>query len=107
MAKRIDTVKGLFGQLIHYEDGRYVGESWPGMFKGSYDHYDANGRYSGYSDPGLFADQVHHNVNGRYVGETYNDPFGQKTHYNIHGYAGSSHEDLFGNDISIFDEFDT
>lgn len=50
MSKIIKSVKGIFGQLIHYEDSRYAGESWPGLFEGSYEHYDANGRYTGYGN---------------------------------------------------------
>jgi len=106
MSKRIDTIKGLFGQLIHYQDGVKIGESWSGLFQGSYDHYDANGTYAGYSDPGIVADLVHHDASGSYIGETHDGICGQKTHYDLHGYAGSSYSGLFGNDISIINDID-
>ena len=39
----IDTIEGLFGEKIHYKDGEKIGESWPGLFGGSWNHYDADG----------------------------------------------------------------
>ena len=44
MPKHYTTIDGLFGQRIHYhENGNYAGKSWPGLFEGSMEHYDANG----------------------------------------------------------------
>lgn len=46
MPKHYTSVDGLFGQKIHYdENGNYAGESWPGLFEGSLEHYDANEQY--------------------------------------------------------------
>jgi len=81
MSKRIKSIMGLFGQIIHYEDGIKVGESWPGLFGGSLNHYDADGKYIGYSDRGIVADLVHHNEHSNYIGETHTGLFGQKKHY--------------------------
>ena len=67
MKRRIKSHKGFFGQLIHYEDGIKIGESWPGLFEGSYEHYDANGKYVGYSDPGIVVDLIHHDEHGGYA----------------------------------------
>ncbi len=53
MTRKIKSVKGLFGQTTHYENGVKVGESWPGLFEGSQKHYDADGKYAGYSDRGI------------------------------------------------------
>ena len=78
MNKRIKSIKGLFGQTIHYEDGIKVGESWSGLLSGSQNHYDAEGRYIGYSDRGMIADLVHHDEHGNYIGETHTGLFGQK-----------------------------
>ena len=67
--KKTKSIKGLFGQIIHYEDGRYAGESWLGLFKESFEHYDATGKYAGYSDPGIIADLIHHDEYGGYTGK--------------------------------------
>lgn len=106
MVKRINTIKGIWGQLIHYQDGVKVGESWPGLFNGSYEHYDVNGQYAGYSDPGIVADLVHHDEHGSYVGETHSGLFDQKVHYDTQGYAGSSYDGLFGDHTDLFDDND-
>ena len=58
MRRRSKSIKGLFGQAIHCEDGIKVGESWPDLFDGPLNHYDTDGRYFGYSDRG-------------YIGETW------------------------------------
>ena len=106
MAKRIKTIKGLFGQLIHYEDGVKIGESWNGFFEGSYTHYDSNGNYTGRSDPGIVADLIHHDEHGSHAGSTYTGLFGDKKHYDQDGYVGSSYDSLSGfcTDVIDFDE---
>ncbi len=103
MPKHYTSVDGLFGQKIHYdENGNYAGESWPGLFEGSYEHYDANGMYAGYSDPGLFADQVHYRFDGQYLGETWSDTIsGHKIHYDANGRAGDSWDTLLGTDTDL------
>jgi len=70
MAKHISTVEGLFGEKLHYENGVKVGESWPGLFGGSWNHYDADGNYTGESMPGVIADQVHYDAQGNHAGYT-------------------------------------
>lgn len=90
------TVKGLFGQLIHYKDGKRVGESWKGLFGDSYVHYNNQNEYVGRSDPGLLADQIHRDANGKYAGETWIDDNGFAVHYNNQGRVGSSYQDDFG-----------
>lgn len=108
MKRRIKSLKGLFGQLIHYEDGRYAGESWLGLFKGSFDHYDSDGKYTGYSDPGIVADLVHHNELGSYAGETYIGLLGEKKHYSAErGYVGESWEGLTGETTALIDDLDS
>ena len=104
MVKRINTIKGIWGQLIHYQDGVKVGESWPGLFDGSYEHYDANGKYAGYSDPSFFADLVHHDEHGSCIGETYDGLLGGKTHYDVNGYVGSSHPSFWGGDNTTLND---
>ena len=98
MKKRIKSVKGIFGQTIHYEDGVRIGESWPGLFEGSQNHYDATGKYVGYSDRGLIAEQVHYNEHGGYIGETHTGLFGQEKHYSTdRGFVGETWDSsLFG-----------
>ncbi len=104
---RLETIKGFFGQFIHYKDGVRVGESWPGMIDGSYNHYDQSGNYAGYSDPGFFAEQAHHNAQGGYVGETWTDDFDVSRHYDDRGPAGESFQDSFGvTHTFMFDDVD-
>ena len=98
MSRRIKSIKGLFGQTIHYEDGIKVGESWPGLFGGSLNHYDTDGRYVGYSDRGMIVDLVHHDEHGSYVGETHTGLFGQKKHYSADScFVGDTWDGSSGN----------
>lgn len=71
MKRKIKSIKGLFGQTIHYEDGIKVGESWPGLFSGTQKHYDTSGRYVGHSSPGMIEDLVHHDKHSKYISETH------------------------------------
>ena len=108
MSQRIKSIKGLFGQIIHYEDGVKVGESCPGLFEGSQNHYDAEGRYIGYSNRGMIADLVHHDEHGGCIGETHIGVFGQKKHYSAdHGYIGETWDGFVGSatDLSEVSEF--
>ena len=108
MKRRIKSVKGLFGQLIHYEDGIKTGESWPGFFEGSSDHYDANGKYAGYSDPGIVADLIHYDKHGVYAGTTYTGLLGEKKHYSAErGYVGESWEGLVNETTVLTDDHDS
>lgn len=103
MTKKMKSIKGRFGQTIHYENGVKVGESWPGLLEGSQNHYDADGKYAGYSDRGFIADQVHHDANGRYIGETHTGFFGQKKHYSAdRGYVGETWDGLFRDTTDLF-----
>ena len=108
MSKRIKSMKGLFGQLIHYEDGIKVGESWPGLFDGSLSQYDADGRYIGYSDRGMIADLVHHDEHGGYIGETYTGVFGRKKHYSANrDYIGETREGFAGDTTELDEAVDS
>ena len=106
MHKHYTTIDGFFGQKIHYdENGNYAGESWPGLFEGSYEHYNADGQYAGYSDRGIFAEQVHHRFDGQYLGETWEGITpGHKIHYDANGYAGDSWETLLSAETNLNDE---
>ena len=104
MHKKITSVKGLFGQIIHYRDGTRVGESWPGLFEGSLNHYDANGKYIGYSDRGFIAEQVHHDACGRILGETHTGFFGEKKHYGADGRYVAESWEAFGGEVSEWKE---
>lgn len=115
------SIKGLFGQTIHYKDGVKVGESWDGLIPGTKNHYDANGSYVGRSDPGFFADQVHFDQHGNKLGDSWTDSFGTTRHYNASGRVGTSYDgfsakisivddredSLFDQPKSVFDEFDS
>ena len=107
MSRRIKSIKGLFGQTIHYEDGIKIGESWPGLLSGSQKHYDANGRYIGYSDRGLIADLVHHDEHGNYIGETHTGLWGQKNHYSAdQGYVGETWNGFIGDTTELLEVSD-
>jgi len=107
MSKQIKSVKGLFGQIIHYKNGVKVGESWPGLLCGSQNHYDADGRYIGYSDCGIIADLVHHDEHGNYIGETRTGLFGQKKHYSIdRGYVGETWDGFIGDTTDLMEVSD-
>lgn len=98
------SIKGLFGQTIHYKDGQYAGESWDGIVPGSKTHYDANGSYAGYSDPGLFGSQIHHDEFGGKTGETWTDSFGVSRHYDEKGYVGSSYDGFVSHTTYVDEE---
>ena len=96
MAKRRITSKpGLFGMTYHYENGKYVGKSRPGLLGDLKIHYNAEGRQIGTSRPGALSGEVHydaenkryissyqglagtiHTSNGRPVGKTVHSVFG-------------------------------
>ena len=102
MSRRTKSTKGLFGQIIHYKDGIKIGESWPGLFSGSLNHYDADGRYVGYSDRGLIADLVHHDKHGSYVGETHTGLFGQRKHFSTdRDYIGETWNAIAGETTNL------
>jgi len=102
MRRRIKSIKGLFGQIIHYKDGKYAGESWPGLFEGSQKHYDADGRYIGYSDRGMIGELVHHDEQGSYIGETHEGLWGQKKHYSANqDYVGETWDGFIGDTTEL------
>lgn len=106
MSKRIKSIKGLFGQIIHYKDGVKVGESWPGLFSGSLNHYDAKGKCIGHSDRGIVKDLIHYDEYGRYTGETHSGFFGDKKHIDAdHSYIGETRNGFTG-DTTEFMESD-
>lgn len=108
MKRRIKSIKGLFGQIIHYKDGIKIGESWPGLFEESYEHYDANGKYAGYSDSGIVADLIHHDEQGGYAGATYTGLLGEKKHYSAErGCVGESWKGLVSEIITLTDDYDS
>lgn len=92
----IDTIEGLFGEKIHYKDGEKIGESWPGFFGGSWNHYDAEGNPVGSSQVGLIADQVHYNADGEAVGYSNRGLFGGMNHYDDDGFAGHTFDTMYG-----------
>lgn len=106
MSTKIETIEGLFGEKIHYENGVKVGESWPGLFGGSYNHYDANGNYVGESMPGVFADQVHYDACGRHTGSSMRGIFMTHTIMDD-GTGGETIDTLLGSESFLdFDPFE-
>ena len=96
MSDKIDTIEGLFGEKIHYRNGEKIGESWPGLFGGSWNHVDAEGYPIGSSQVGLFADQVHYDAEGNCTGYSNRGLFGGMNHYNEDGLVGYTHDTLWG-----------
>lgn len=104
MAKHYTTVDSWFGTKVHYdENGRYAGESMPGLTKGSMIHYDANGNFAGRTDPGWFGTQVHTDSNGNYAGESMQGWSGQRIHSDASGRCGVSWDTFFGT-VTDFDD---
>lgn len=101
------SIKGLFGQTIHYKDGVKVGETWDGLLPGTQNHYGADGGFVGSSAPGFLADEVHYNQNGERIGESWTDAFGTTRHYNDDGYAGVSFDGFTGKTSYIDDDVNT
>ena len=105
MSRKITTIEGLFGEKLHYdENGNKVGESWPGLFGGSYDHYDENGKYAGYSDPGIISDYNHYDAGNHRVGSSQRGVFGGYNHYDNDGYKGHTIEGIFDSVTEIEDD---
>ena len=104
MTDHIETVEGLFGEKKHYRNDKLIGESWPGLFSGSLDHYDADGNYAGYTQPGVFADGIHYDAQGNKTGETWGGLFGQENHYDSDGhFVGDSWDTLTGIETDLDD----
>ena len=101
------SIKGFFGQTIHYRDGIKVGETRDGLIPGTKNHYDTNGAYVGHSDPGFFADQVHYNQHGGRIGESWTDDFGTTRHYDSRGRVGTSFNGVIGETSYMDDDADT
>ena len=106
MSDKIETVEGLFGQKVHYKDGKVIGESWPGLFGGSWNHYDADGNRIGSSQPGLFTDLVHYDPAGQEAGTSSRDLLGGMNHYDADGYAGHTRDTLYGQTTELKTEDD-
>ena len=99
----IKSIKGLFGQTIHYKDGRKVGETWDGFIPGTKKHYSSDNGYVGSSAKGFLASEVHYNQYGGRVGESWTDDFGVTRHYDSHGRVGISYDGFIGT-TSVFND---
>ena len=97
------SIKGLFGQTIHYKDGIKVGETWDSFIPGTKKHYNVDGSYIGSSSAGFLADEVHHDQYGRRIGESWTDAFGTTRHYDNNGRVGTSYDGFCGVTSDIMD----
>lgn len=97
----IRTERGLFGQYINYQDGKKVGEVWPGLFERSYNIYDADGNYKGYTDRGIIADRVTYDDHNEFVASSHEGMFGALNHYDSDGYMGTTVTGMFGYDTEL------
>lgn len=75
--KRITSKPGLFGMTYHYENGKYIGKSRPGLLGNRKIHYDADGRQIGTSRPGTLAEEVHYDKRNKRFISTYEGPTGK------------------------------
>lgn len=102
MAKRRITSKpGLFGMTYHYENGKYVGKSRPGLLGNRKIHYNAEGRQIGTSRPGALSDEVHYDAeNKRYISSyqgltgTIHRSNGRSVGKTVHGVFGTSYSSV-------------
>jgi len=101
MSSQIETIDGLFGEKLHYKDGEKVGESWPGLFGGTYNHYDRDGAFIGESMPGVFADEVHYDSEGRRRGVSCHGAVFTET-WMDDGSSGETMDSVLGSE-SLFD----
>ena len=68
MAKKGYSLKGFFGETIHYDaNGKKIGESRKN-FWGGYDHFDVNGKKTGSSRETFFGGVNHFDNNGNKTG---------------------------------------
>ena len=102
----IKSVKGLFGQIIHYKDGVKIGETWDSFIPGIKNHYDANGSYVGHSAKGFIANEAHYNRYGSYEAASYDGAFGAVHHYGADGSHGVSTDGLFCTNTYLHDDSD-
>lgn len=103
---KIRSIQGLFGQTIHYdENGNKVGESWPGLFTGSLEHYNDVGEHVGHSERGFIEDLVHYDSDNNCVGSSERGLFGSTHHYDSDGYVGSTYESIFDSVTDVDSDF--
>lgn len=102
----IESFKGLFGQITHYKEGKYIGESLPGPFENSFNHYSADGSYCGYSSKGMSSVTDHFDSEGAYLGSSFDEQNGFIDHYDRSGYVASTHEDVISDHTYFMDADD-
>ena len=78
--KRITSKRGLFGMTYHYENGKYVGKSRPGLLGDRKIHYDSEGHQVGTTRHGFFAEDVTYDARKKRYITTYDGPVG-KMHF--------------------------
>lgn len=109
--KRITSKRGLFGMTYHYENGKYVGKSRPGLLGDRKIHYDSEGHQVGTTRPGFFAEDVTYDARKKRYITTYDGPVG-KMHFSngrsvgrtVPGPFDSSYTSL-EEDVSLPEEF--
>ena len=95
----VESWDGLFGEKVHFANGRLAGESWPGVVPYSMEHYDAQGNWIG-SSLSLGEGSWRHYDRDGLCGVTEPLPCGSGTAAN--GTCGDS-VDVFGGSVSFFD----
>ena len=85
----------------HYENGKYVGKSRPGLLGDRKIHYNAEGRQIGTSRPGALFGEVHYDAeNKRYISSyqgltgTIHTSIGRPVGKTVHGVFGASYSSV-------------
>ena len=84
MKKMCFSIKIPFWKIIHFDEGKKVGESRPTCFKG-FAHYDRYGRPTGKSVRNFIGELNHYDCNGRCTGYSRRSSFGEVKHFDGRG----------------------
>lgn len=97
--KRITSKPGLFGVTYHYENGKCIGKSRPGLWGNRTIHFNEKGKQIASSRPGYFSDEVHYDKNSNRYVSSYPGLI-TKNHISNGCPAGKSVPGLFGTTYS-------
>lgn len=89
----------------HYENGKYVGKSRPGLLGDRKIHYDSEGHQVGTTRPGFFAEDVTYDARKKRYITTYDGPVG-KMHFSNGRTAGRTAPGPFESSYTTLEEDD-
>ena len=103
--KRVTSRPGLFGTVYYYdENGKPIGKSRPGLFKGTRVYSDQDGKYVGASRPGFFAKEVFTDTEQNHI-TTYGSPLGE-VHFKTGEPIGRTMPGFFDSEHTTFEADD-